>query len=82
MKNLPADFNDIEVEADYKGVHLTFPLTVKLVQELIESFKNGRTLHTKYVLQVLSETRKILKEKPNINKATTAVAKQITVCGR
>ena len=82
MKNLPADYKDIEVEPDYKGCHLTFPLTVKIVQELIESFKNGRTLHTRYVLQVLEETRKVLKEKPNINKATTAVAKQITVCGK
>ncbi|XP_072040708.1 serine/threonine-protein phosphatase with EF-hands 2-like isoform X3 [Amphiura filiformis] len=81
IKNPATDFSDIEVEADYKGAHLTFPLTIKMVQELIESFKNGRILHTKYVLQVLSEARKILREKPNINQATTAIAKQITVCG-
>ena len=82
VKRAISDYHDIDVEADYKGCHLTFPLTIKNIQELIESFKNGRLLHAKYILQVLDETRKLLKDKPNINQATTAIAKQITVCGK
>lgn len=38
-------------------------------------------LHAKYLVQLLLETRAALKQKANINYATTSIAKQMTVCG-
>ena len=40
-----------------------------------------QTLHAKYTIQLLLETRKILKTQANIRFATTSLSKQITVCG-
>ena len=63
------------------GPSLTFPLTLGHVEQLMEAFKEQKVLHAKYVLKLLAETRKVMKTKKNINRATTAIAKQITVCG-
>ncbi|NXQ17234.1 PPE1 phosphatase, partial [Peucedramus taeniatus] len=38
-------------------------------------------LHARYVLQLLSETRRVLKEMPNITHLSTSYSKEITVCG-
>ncbi|NXH43419.1 PPE1 phosphatase, partial [Dicaeum eximium] len=39
-------------------------------------------LHARYVLQLLSETRRVLKEMPNITHLSTSYSKEITVCGK
>ncbi|XP_071504182.1 serine/threonine-protein phosphatase with EF-hands 2-like [Diadema antillarum] len=81
-KDSPDDsFTDMEVEEDYEGPHLTFPLTLDQVEAMMEAFKEGHTLHARYVLNVLAETEKVMRTKKNINRATTAISKQITVCG-
>ncbi|NXU74317.1 PPE1 phosphatase, partial [Oreotrochilus melanogaster] len=38
-------------------------------------------LHARYVLQLLCETRKVLKKMPNITHLSTSYSKDITVCG-
>lgn len=76
-----SDPDSIEVESTYRGVHLTFPLTQSQLQSLIKSFKTKQPLHAKYLVQLLLETRAALKQKANINYATTSIAKQMTVCG-
>ncbi|XP_061185232.1 serine/threonine-protein phosphatase with EF-hands 2-like [Saccostrea echinata] len=76
-----SDPDSIEVESSYRGVHLTFPLTQAQLQSLINSFKTKQPLHAKYLIQLLLETRTALKQKANINYATTSISKQITVCG-
>lgn len=40
-----------------------------------------QTLHLKYTLLILRETREKLMALPNISKATTRITKQITICG-
>lgn len=40
-----------------------------------------QTLHGKYVLQLLYETKKFLKQMPNVIYLSTSYAKEITICG-
>ncbi|XP_060570933.1 serine/threonine-protein phosphatase with EF-hands 2-like [Ruditapes philippinarum] len=71
----------IKVENSYKGIHLKFPLTLNQLHKMVQAFKRNLTLHAKYTIQLLLETRKILKTQANIRYATTSLSKQITVCG-
>ncbi|XP_036382757.1 serine/threonine-protein phosphatase with EF-hands 2 [Megalops cyprinoides] len=74
-------YKNIEVPEIYSGPHLTFPLTVVQANELVVAFKNKKQLHSRYVLQLLLETWKLLKTLPNINRISTCNSKEITICG-
>ncbi|XP_054694349.1 serine/threonine-protein phosphatase with EF-hands 1 isoform X2 [Grus americana] len=71
----------IDVPDSYYGPRLSFPLTVEDANALLHAFRNEQLLHARYVLQLLSETRKVLKEMPNITHLSTSYSKEITVCG-
>ncbi|NXJ62970.1 PPE1 phosphatase, partial [Rostratula benghalensis] len=71
----------ISVPDSYYGPRLSFPLTVKDANALLHAFRNEQLLHARYVLQLLSETRRVLKEMPNITHLSTSYTKEITVCG-
>ncbi|XP_014815691.1 PREDICTED: serine/threonine-protein phosphatase with EF-hands 1 [Calidris pugnax] len=71
----------INVPDSYYGPRLSFPLTVKDANALLHAFRNEQLLHARYVLQLLSETRRVLKEMPNITHLSTSYTKEITVCG-
>uniref|UniRef100_A0A673M782 protein-serine/threonine phosphatase n=1 Tax=Sinocyclocheilus rhinocerous TaxID=307959 RepID=A0A673M782_9TELE len=49
--------------------------------DLVEAFKNKQQLHSRYVLQLLLETWKLLRVLPNINRVSTCHSKEITICG-
>ncbi|XP_067870510.1 serine/threonine-protein phosphatase with EF-hands 2 [Heterodontus francisci] len=74
-------FSNIEVSDSYAGPQLCFPLTPAHVTTLLEAFKEKQKLHARYVLQLLSETRKHLEHLPNINHISTCYSKEITICG-
>lgn len=38
-------------------------------------------LHARYVAEILKEATEKLKKMPNINLASTAISKQVTICG-
>ncbi|NWY91031.1 PPE1 phosphatase, partial [Loxia curvirostra] len=71
----------IDVPDSYYGPRLSFPLTVEDANALLHAFRNEQLLHARYVLQLLSETRRVLKEMPNITHLSTSYSKEITVCG-
>ncbi|KAK7486992.1 hypothetical protein BaRGS_00021808, partial [Batillaria attramentaria] len=75
------DPEGITVESSYKGPHLSFPITRTQVQALVQAFKTKQMLHVKYLLQLLHDARRMLRQCGNINRATTAISHQITVCG-
>ncbi|CAH1776819.1 unnamed protein product [Owenia fusiformis] len=79
LKN--TDPSRVKVNAMYKGAKLTAPMTSEQLTWLIEAYRNKELLHAKYVLFVLHETRRMLKRRPNISYVSTAITKQITVCG-
>uniref|UniRef100_A0A8C8SJR0 Serine/threonine-protein phosphatase with EF-hands n=1 Tax=Pelusios castaneus TaxID=367368 RepID=A0A8C8SJR0_9SAUR len=91
---IPSDFNTagsdvqlleyeqtIEVPDSYHGPRLSFPLTVADTNSLLHAFKRQQQLHARYVLQLLHETKKVLKQMPNIIHLSTSYSKEITICG-
>ncbi|KAI5088262.1 serine/threonine-protein phosphatase with EF-hands 2-like isoform X2, partial [Silurus meridionalis] len=74
-------YTNIDVPEIYSGPRLKFPLDANQVADLIEAFKNKQQLHSRYVLQVLLETWKVLRSLPNINRISTCHSKEITICG-
>ncbi|NWZ26916.1 PPE1 phosphatase, partial [Asarcornis scutulata] len=75
------EYENIEVPDSYCGPRLSFPLTLADANALLHAFKNGQLLHAHYVLKLLCETRRVLKEKPNINLVSVSYSKEITICG-
>ncbi|NXG67366.1 PPE1 phosphatase, partial [Hemiprocne comata] len=71
----------VDVPDSYYGPRLSFPLTIKDANALLHAFRNEQLLHARYVLQLLCETRRVLKEMPNITHLSTSYSKDITVCG-
>ncbi|XP_033608123.1 serine/threonine-protein phosphatase rdgC [Cryptotermes secundus] len=71
------------VDGGYKGIHISFPLTRDDLDALIDTFrkKKQQRLHAKYVAGILKEAALQLKRLPNLNQASTAISKQITICG-
>ncbi|XP_047673883.1 serine/threonine-protein phosphatase with EF-hands 2 [Tachysurus fulvidraco] len=74
-------YSNIDVPEIYSGPRLTFPLDANQAADLVEAFKNKQQLHSRYVLQLLLETWKLLKGLPNINRISTCHSKEITICG-
>lgn len=48
----------------------------------ISSASPSQTLHAHYVLEVLYEARRVLKQMPNFSHITTFPSKEITICGK
>ncbi|XP_076587491.1 serine/threonine-protein phosphatase with EF-hands 1 isoform X2 [Chaetodon auriga] len=74
-------YNLIPVPESYTGPRLSFPLSVSDTNTLLCAFKEQQTLHARYVLQLLYETKKLLKQMPNIIHLSTSYTKEITICG-
>lgn len=71
----------VDVPDSYTGPRLQFPLTFSDLGLLIEAFKRQQILHARYVLEVLFETKKNLKQMPNFTHVKSSPAKDITICG-
>ncbi|KAL0268949.1 UNVERIFIED_CONTAM: hypothetical protein PYX00_010717 [Menopon gallinae] len=71
------------IDGGYKGPHIDTPITLTNFHELIDVFRKRREhrLHARYVASILREATNELKKLPNFNQASTAISKQITVCG-
>ncbi|XP_077374804.1 serine/threonine-protein phosphatase with EF-hands 1-like [Festucalex cinctus] len=76
-----ACYDGIHVPESYVGPRLSFPLSVSDTNALLGAFKEQQTLHARYVLQLLYETKKLLKQMPNIIHLSTSYTKEITICG-
>ncbi|XP_055010687.1 serine/threonine-protein phosphatase with EF-hands 1 [Boleophthalmus pectinirostris] len=74
-------FSSISVPDSYTGPRLSFPLSVSDTNALLYAFKEQQTLHAKYLLQLLCETKKLLRQMPNIVHLSTSYTKDITICG-
>ncbi|XP_066510112.1 serine/threonine-protein phosphatase with EF-hands 2-like [Hoplias malabaricus] len=75
------NYRNIEVPEIYSGPRLSFPMDAGQAADLVEAFRNKQQLHSRYVLQLLVETWKLLRVLPNINRISTCHSKEITICG-
>nr|XP_054363401.1 serine/threonine-protein phosphatase with EF-hands 1 [Mirounga angustirostris] len=71
----------IDVPDSYNGPRLQFPLTFTDIDLLVEAFKQQQILHAHYVLEVLFETKRVLKQMPNFTHVKTSPSKELTICG-
>lgn len=71
------------VDAGYKGAHIGSPLTRDDLDRLLDSFRKKKPvrLHARYVVSILREAAVHLRTLPNLNEASTAHARHVTVCG-
>ncbi|XP_067116777.1 serine/threonine-protein phosphatase with EF-hands 1 [Osmerus mordax] len=76
-----SSYEQMTVPESYIGPHLSFPLRVEHTNALLSAFKDQQILHARYVLQLLHETRKFLKQMPNIIHLSTSYTREITICG-
>ncbi|XP_029459201.1 serine/threonine-protein phosphatase with EF-hands 1 [Rhinatrema bivittatum] len=75
------EYSKVEVPHSYQGPRLSFPLTISDTNALLHAFKKQQLLHARYVLQLLHEAKKFLKQLPNIIHLSTSYAKELTICG-
>lgn len=71
------------VDKRYRGIHINFPMKRHDLDALIEAFRKRKQhrLHARYVAGILKESIAQLKRLPNLNQASTAISKQVTICG-
>ncbi|XP_060530879.1 serine/threonine-protein phosphatase rdgC isoform X2 [Cylas formicarius] len=93
LENLDLEFEDESPDEEYsydqedkktlRNFSLEYPYTEKNVTQLIEIYRKHRhfRLHPKMVADVLKRSITTLRKLPNINVASTAISKQITICG-
>ncbi|VDM43124.1 unnamed protein product [Toxocara canis] len=70
-----------KVEKSYKGPVISLPLRKSHVDNMMDAFKQNKTVHASYLLMILHEARRIFKSMPSVVHMSTSLSKQITVCG-
>ncbi|KAF8094723.1 hypothetical protein N665_0354s0012 [Sinapis alba] len=76
------DFHTIEVEPQYSGARIEGEeVTLDFVKQMMDDFKNQKTLHKRYAYQIVLKTRQILQALPSLVDITVPNGKHFTVCG-
>ncbi|XP_013631417.1 PREDICTED: serine/threonine-protein phosphatase 5 isoform X3 [Brassica oleracea var. oleracea] len=76
------DYHTIEVEPQYSGARIEGEeVTLEFVKQMMEDFKNQKTLHKRYAYQIVLKTRQILQALPSLVDISVPNGKHFTVCG-
>jgi serine/threonine-protein phosphatase 5 len=75
------DLTTIEVDKSYEGPHLPKPITLEFIVAMMEHFKKQKTIHRKYVYEIILGAMAVMKKLPNLVDITVPEGKSITVCG-
>lgn len=76
-----AEIDAIHVEPQYDGPHLSWPLTPENMLGLVQAFKEGKVLHSKYVLQMLHKFTHYNKALPTVVQITIKERSRLTIVG-
>ena len=75
------DIRKITVEPGYDGVRLHFPLRRSEVLSMLDMFKKGKSLHYRYVAQMLVHFKKSEVKTPTVQHITINDGEKFTVVG-
>ncbi|XP_022944343.1 serine/threonine-protein phosphatase 5-like [Cucurbita moschata] len=72
----------LDVEPQYSGARIEGDIiTLGFVKKMMDDFKNQKSLHKRYVFQILQQAKKIFKALPSLVDITIPEGKRLTVCG-
>jgi serine/threonine-protein phosphatase 5 len=71
----------IAVDPSYDGMHLGNEMTQEFIDDMTERFKNGKTIHRKYVYQIVIAVKNIVYNEPTMVEVDIPEDVQLTVCG-
>jgi serine/threonine-protein phosphatase 5 len=75
------DVDSIAVDDSYDGARLGAEMTQEFIDDMTERFKNGKTLHKKYVYQIVMAVKKIVYDEPTMVEVDIPKDVELTVCG-
>ena len=75
------DVDSMAVDPAYDGARLGSEMTQEFIDDMTERFKNGQTIHRKYVYQIILATKKIVYEEPTMVEMEVPEGVELTVCG-
>ncbi|XP_022149750.1 serine/threonine-protein phosphatase 5-like [Momordica charantia] len=74
----------LDVDPQYSGARIEGDvITLDFVKKMMDDFKNQKSLHKRYVFQILQQTKEIMKALPSLVDITVpeGEGKHLTVCG-
>ncbi|XP_027061678.2 serine/threonine-protein phosphatase 5 isoform X2 [Coffea arabica] len=73
---------DLVVEPEYAGARIEGDVvTLDFVKKMMDDFKNQKSLHRRYALQIVLQTREMLRSLPTLVDVNVPDGKHFTVCG-
>jgi serine/threonine-protein phosphatase 5 len=76
------DVDQIAVEPAYDGARLEGgKMTQEFIDDMTERFKNGKTIHKKYVYQIVMAVKKLVYDEPTMVEVNIPEDVRLTVCG-
>lgn len=75
------DVDAIAVEPAYDGLRLGAEMAQEFIDDMMERFKNGKTIHKKYVYQIVLAVKKIVYDEPTMVEMDIPEGVELTVCG-
>ncbi|CDP18730.1 unnamed protein product [Coffea canephora] len=76
------DYTTIVVEPEYAGARIEGDVvTLDFVKKMMHDFKNQKSLHRRYALQIVLQTREMLHSLPTLVDVNVPDGKHFTVCG-
>lgn len=75
------ELESIEIDSSYEGIHMPSSPTEDFLKQLLESFKNQKKIHIKYVYQILLKVREILSKLPSLIEIEVPEGQIFNVCG-
>ena len=75
------DIDSIAIEPSYDGMQLGTEMTQEFIDDMMERFKNGKTIHKKYVYQIILAVRDTVYAEPTMVEMEVPDDVELTVCG-
>jgi serine/threonine-protein phosphatase 5 len=75
------DLESMVVDNSYDGVKLDKEMTQEFIDDMITRFKNGKTIHKRYVFQIIQEVRNLVYDEPTMVEVQVEKENKLTVCG-